>query len=218
MHKRVLLVLIWCLLGLPAFCAPVPKTQVHLLLAQTSAKPGDTVQAALQLKMQPGWHTYWRNPGDAGITTSVEWQFPAGITNTPFLWPIPEKLVVAKLMAYVYENEILLPFTFKIAPDTKTGSVELKGLADWLECSDTTCIPQTGKLAASLIIGGKSEPSPNAAAIAEWLARIPKPDPSLVASAQWDGPAQGKNRTLLIDWTPRIDPAQPDFFSYESED
>jgi len=195
----------------------VPKTQVHLLLAQTSAKPGDTVQAALQMKMQAGWHTYWRNPGDAGITTTVEWELPAGLTNSPFLWPVPKKMLIAKLIAYVYENEVLLPFTFKIPGDAKPGTISLKGAADWLECSDTTCVPQNGDVKASLTIGEKSEPSGDAASIAEWLARIPKADASFVGSAKWEGPPQEKNRSLVIEWTPKTTPLEPDFFPYEQK-
>ena len=57
-----------------------PATKAKLLLSHDTAKPGTTITAGIELKMDKGWHTYWLNPGAAGIPTSVEWTLPKGIT------------------------------------------------------------------------------------------------------------------------------------------
>src|SRR5258706_15479344 len=67
--------------------ARAAKTEARLLLDSTVALPGDTVLAGLQMRMPSGWHTYWRNSGDSGGPTEIEWQLPPGITAGAIQWP-----------------------------------------------------------------------------------------------------------------------------------
>src|SRR5262245_14228476 len=83
-------------------------TQAKLLLAAETVRPGDTVLAGVQLRMDPRWHTYWRNSGASGTPTKIEWQLPAGITAGPIQWPLPDKLPEQDLTTYVYTNEVVL--------------------------------------------------------------------------------------------------------------
>src|SRR6266566_6903411 len=94
-----------CLLMTPLAATAAGKTEVRLFLAKEPAAPGETVMAAVQLRMQPRWHTYWRNAGDSGDRTKIEWQLPAGVTAGEIQWPVPEKLTVAGLTTYVYHNQ-----------------------------------------------------------------------------------------------------------------
>jgi thiol:disulfide interchange protein DsbD len=218
MTMRFWIVLAWAALGLLRSQALQPQTEVHLLLSRDSAKAGEVIPAALQMKMHAGWHTYWRNGGDAGMPTTAEWHLPAGFTATGFQWPVPEKLVISKLIAYVYDGEILLPFEIKIPTDAKAGPVSIQGDISWLECSDTTCVPQEGKVTAQVTIGEQSIPSSAAGLITKWMEKIPRRDESLNVTARWEGAAKGTSRSLLIEWKPEIAPAQPDFFGYEADD
>src|SRR5438046_9554872 len=70
------------------------KTQARLILSAEAARPGETVTAGVLLKMPPGWHTYWRNSGDSGAPTKIDWQLPVGIKAGEIQWPVPEKLTV----------------------------------------------------------------------------------------------------------------------------
>src|SRR5205809_7699540 len=72
MRKVLLLVGVAWLLGSLSSVYAAAKTEARLLLAKQSASPGDTVMAAVQLRMQPRWHTYWRNAGDVGDRTKIE--------------------------------------------------------------------------------------------------------------------------------------------------
>jgi thiol:disulfide interchange protein DsbD len=83
---RVLLLLLWLAPGVHA----AAKTRVSLILSHSAGKPGDTITGALRVVSEPGWHTYWRNPGDVGTATAVQWQLPPGITTDAIQWPIPE--------------------------------------------------------------------------------------------------------------------------------
>ena len=73
------------------------KTEVRLLVSKEAATPGETVLAAVQLRMPPRWHTYWRNAGDSGDRTKIEWKLPPGVTADEIQWPPPEKLTTAGL-------------------------------------------------------------------------------------------------------------------------
>src|SRR5260221_226669 len=104
--------------------------------AKEPAAPGETVMAAVQLRMQPRWHTYWRNAGDSGDRTKIEWQLPAGVTAGEIQWPVPEKLTVAGLTTYVYHNQVLLLVPLRLAANLPAGPLELKASVSWLECDE----------------------------------------------------------------------------------
>ena len=102
-------------LWLTASLAQAAHTQVRLLLSADTARPGDTVMAAVMLNMEEGWHTYWKNPGAAGQATDLKWQLPAGVTAGEIQWPLPEKLPPAEVATYAYRDEVMLLVPLKLA-------------------------------------------------------------------------------------------------------
>ena len=83
-----LLATCFCLVAGAAYGA---HTQVQLLLSANPVRPGDTVWAGVDMKMDPGWHTYWKNPGDSGIATQIKWLLPPGVNAGDIQWPLPKK-------------------------------------------------------------------------------------------------------------------------------
>src|SRR6185503_1845882 len=75
--------------------ARAANTEARLVLSHDAAKAGDTVMAGIQLKMQPGWHTYWRNSGESGEPTRIEWILPKSVTAGDIQWPLPERAVTS---------------------------------------------------------------------------------------------------------------------------
>ena len=74
---------------------PIEDPVKARLVAETgSIAPGETVWVALHLEMRPGWHVYWRNPGDAGLPPEIAWTLPPGFTAGEIAWPTPERFVV----------------------------------------------------------------------------------------------------------------------------
>ena len=98
------------LLASGAIAAPVrtPHVEAELVAGSTAIEPGKPLTVALRLKMAPGWHTYWRNPGDSGLPTQLSWKLPAGYTAGAIQWPAPERLPAGPLMNFGYEGEVLL--------------------------------------------------------------------------------------------------------------
>lgn len=87
----------------PAQVAPTKGAiTVSMVPEAMAVAPGQTVALAFVMRPRSGWHGYWQNPGDAGTPDRVEWQLPAGVSVGPLRYPVPERLMIAGLMNYVY--------------------------------------------------------------------------------------------------------------------
>ncbi|MDB5050706.1 MAG: Thiol:disulfide interchange protein [Fibrobacteres bacterium] len=137
---------------LPAAAAERAKPQhveAELLSESTGIAPGKTFWAGLHLKLEPHWHVYWKNPGDAGLPVSLDWTLPKGFTASPIQWPHPERIDVPPLMNYGYEGEVLLPVEITAPANLPAGKSELKAKAKWVVCKDI-CLPGSAELSLSL--------------------------------------------------------------------
>ncbi|MBK6295059.1 MAG: thioredoxin family protein [Rhodoferax sp.] len=121
--------------------------------------PGKTVWIGLQLVHQPHWHTYWKNPGDSGLPTVLQWTLPAGMVAGEIAWPTPRKFPIGNLANYGYEETVLLPVPVTITPEFKPpvlgGSVPVKLKASWLVCRKE-CIPQEGEFVLPVAVRGST--------------------------------------------------------------
>ncbi|HVK32018.1 MAG TPA: thioredoxin family protein, partial [Burkholderiaceae bacterium] len=129
---------------------------------------------------QPEWHTYWKNPGDSGLPTTLNWQLPAGVTAGEIAWPTPTRLPVGPLVNYGYEGKLLLPVPLTLPADFKAEALDVKLSAQWLVCKDV-CIPQQGEFA--LRVPAKASTAGHAAAFAAAWAAQPK-DAATAARAE----------------------------------
>jgi thiol:disulfide interchange protein DsbD len=202
---------------LPVHAAPSAHTQARLVLATETARPGDTVLAGVQLRMDPRWHTYWRNPGASGIATKIEWQLPPGVAAGPTQWPVPEKLPDEDLTTYIYTNAVVLIVPLKLAADVRSGPLDLKASVSWLEC-DVQCVPGGASVKATLNVGTETKPSKDTALIEAWQGRLPNNSAGLSARAWWQDPPTGKFRSLLLEWHSTAAASEVDFFPDASED
>ncbi|RYX97092.1 MAG: protein-disulfide reductase [Comamonadaceae bacterium] len=105
--------------------------------------PGQPVWVGLQIDHQPDWHTYWKNSGDSGLPTELQWQLPAGIDVGEIAWPTPKKIPIGTLANYGYEKTVLLPVPLTVAPGFNGAQLDVKLKASWLVCRKE-CIPQEG--------------------------------------------------------------------------
>ncbi|MEO6016528.1 MAG: protein-disulfide reductase DsbD domain-containing protein, partial [Polaromonas sp.] len=117
--------------------------------APDGAGPGQKVWLGLQLTHQPGWHTYWKNSGDSGLPTVLDWQLPAGVSAGEIAWPTPRKIPIGTLANYGYENTVLLPVPLVVAPGFDASQMEIRLKAAWLVCRKE-CIPQEGEFTLAL--------------------------------------------------------------------
>jgi len=154
--KRVLFLIALLLAPLTAFAQEGgPKVHARLVAEDVGVAPGGTITVALEEKIAPNWHTYWKNPGDAGAPTEIQWTLPPGWKAGPIQWPRPKRLPVGPLMDYGYEGTPWL-LTTLTAPADATGPVTIKAAASWLVC-EKICIPEEATLTLTLQVG-KQEP------------------------------------------------------------
>jgi thiol:disulfide interchange protein len=127
--------------------------------------PGKKVWVGLQLAHQPEWHTYWKNTGDSGLPTQLQWTLPAGVQAGEIAWPVPKKIPIGPLANYGYEGTVLLPVPLTITsgfkPSVLAADLDVKLKAQWLVCR-TECIPEETEL--SLRIPVRSTTAANGAA------------------------------------------------------
>ncbi|OYT90942.1 MAG: protein-disulfide reductase [Burkholderiales bacterium PBB3] len=114
--------------------------------APQGVAPGQPLWVGLKITHQPQWHTYWKNPGDSGLATTVQWTLPTGVTAGDVAWPAPHSIPIGTMTNYGYEGTVLLPVPLTISPAFVagiTGDLEIKLNASWLVCRQE-CIPQDG--------------------------------------------------------------------------
>ncbi len=142
-------------------------TKASLVADVASIRPGKTFTVGVLLTMDPGWHTYWKNGGDAGLPTRIRWDLPPGFTVGEIEWPVPEKhLESGDLLTYGYSRETMLLVSVAPPPGLRTGStVTLKASVHWLEC-EHLCVPGNADVRLDLPVS-QNDPAPSHAALFE---------------------------------------------------
>jgi thiol:disulfide interchange protein DsbD len=165
-----------------------PHVKVSLVADTRSVSPGQSLHLALRLQIEPGWHTYWLNPGDSGLPTTIDWTLPPDFKAGPIVWPTPERFAYGPVVDYGYRNEIVLPATIDVPSNLTPGtSISLAARASWLVCSDT-CIPEEAQLSIALLVSAVAEADPDGTKlIASARARTPMPNPFRTTVAAADG-------------------------------
>ena len=142
------------------------------LVAEGAAKPGGEVELAILMRTKPGWHGYWINPGDAGLPMRIEWQLPEGVSLSPLRFPVPDRLLVAGIVNYVYERDHAILTRLKVPANAK-GTLPIRASAQWLACTDKVCVPEQGEFSLDVPVGGGS--ANERARFDEWRRALPRP-------------------------------------------
>ncbi len=131
--------------------------------------PGIPFHVGLRLRLAPGWHTYWRNPGDAGIAPELQFTLPDDASIGPLAWPAPQRQLEGPLMTYGYSGEVLL--AARVSGPANTVRLH----ASWLVCRDI-CVPEEGDFRLDLPAGTPAA-APQAPLFAAAEAALPRPSP-----------------------------------------
>lgn len=151
-----------------------PHIEAELIGKRTALRRGAINTVALRLAPDPHWHTYWRNPGDSGLPTRIDWQLPDGVSAGDIRWPAPTRFSLGDILNYGYEEQTLHLVDITVAEDWPAGKpVSLQATAHWLVCADI-CIPGQADLSLTLPVGD-GEPGPWAEAFELAASRLPKP-------------------------------------------
>jgi DsbC/DsbD-like thiol-disulfide interchange protein len=161
------------------------NVSIALVPEKVAVRPGRPFLVGIHMRMRGGWHTYWKNPGDAGLPLRIVWKLPEGFSAGPIRWPAPERIPAGPVMSYGYEGEVLLPIEITPPSRIAADSVTIAGTFDWLECKEV-CLP--GSAVLDLTLPVRSEPSPSAREairiFSETRLRMPQPPLGWAFSAE----------------------------------
>lgn len=145
------------------------------LVTQTSAPAsGKTVLVGLQMTPQPGWHGYWSNPGENGLSPVVHWTAPPGVRFSPLEHPAPTMLQVSGLTSFVHDGPHMLIARMSVGRNLTIGTrLPITADVSFAACSDKLCVPEHAALKVDLVVGGGS-PSTDAGGLRQAAAAIPK--------------------------------------------
>ena len=161
--------------------AETPRVTSRLYADAQALAPGQTLRVGVLLEVDPDWHVYWRNSGDAGLATEITWAAP-GVEGARFgqlAWPSPHVFEQGggAIVTYGYADQVL-HFTELELPDALPEGAEaltLEATADYLTCK-VECIP--GRETMRLRLPIAAQPEPAAAPVQElferWQRRLPR--------------------------------------------
>lgn len=122
--------------------AGIPEAEVRLIAGHV---PGHGDMLGLQFALAPGWKTYWRSPGEAGLPPQPDWGRSEGVADAELAWPLPEKFLSYGLVTYGYHDQVVLPVRLVRTGDKTRVRLDLLYAA----CAEV-CIPVETELALDL--------------------------------------------------------------------
>lgn len=157
---------------------PDDLVTVRLVAEKPAIAAGETSSFAVHFEIKPGWHIYWRNPGDSGLPTTVAWRLPAGFTAGEIDWPAPAHFVLGGIGNYGYAGaaDLLVPVTAPARIDAG-ATVPIAADVGWLACADI-CIPGEATLHLDLRVTDAASPADPAVAASFAAARAKVPIPA----------------------------------------
>ena len=125
--------------------------------------PGDkgsdgTWRAGVEIRLEPGWKTYWRTPGDSGVAAVFDWSGSSNVADVAVLWPAPERFADGAGESIGYSADVILPLT--VTPRDPTKPVGLSLALQYGACKDI-CVPATGEATLAL---DETSPAPRTVA------------------------------------------------------
>ena len=183
--------------GLMSPVVTTPQVRAELVAhAPQGVQPGAMLMLGLLLKHQPGWHTYWLNPGDSGLPTQLNWTLPEGLKAGATLWPLPAMIPVANMVNHGFEDQVLLGTQVQIDKNFQpSNTLELRLNAEWLVCKEE-CIPQSGQFLLTL------NPQASTAGHAAVFAQLQEQQPTALQPAAQIATLSGETLRLDIQGLP----------------
>lgn len=159
--KKILTTLALCgVWAMPAASQSAFETPVTGEILTGWQRADGTRMAAIKLTLAPGWKTYWRAPGDAGIPPQISWAGSKNLSGVGIVWPTPEVFYQSGMRSIGYKDELILPIALNARAHDK--AIHLEATLDIGICSDI-CVPHQMKLSGS-ISDSNTSPTPAIAA------------------------------------------------------
>ena len=181
----------------------VARVRARLVFEHEHATPGTTLAAGVVIETDPGWHVYWRNPGEIGLPTQLSWQLlPAGVGQVgEALWPSPRVFYDADLemTSYGYEGRVLLEAPIEISPAASArAALEVALDLEFVVC-EYECVPGSIALGTQLPVASSlADTSQDAALFEDARAQHPRTPASLDLDVEIVRPAGDTSLAAVV--------------------
>lgn len=170
-----------------------PRATVTLISEAAAVAPGQSFRIGLRQKLAPHWHTYWKNPGDAGAPPEISLTLPDGAKAGDIAWPGPDRLPYGPLVNFGYEDEIVFPVTVQVPANALPGqSFPVEARASWLVC-ERECIPEEGTFRLDIPVSASGAPAGGEIAEAFAIADARQP-----VQAPWEARLSTEGKALAL--------------------
>jgi suppressor for copper-sensitivity B len=167
----------------------------RLITAVEATGSATTLEAGLEIRLAPGWHAYWRSPGDAGIPPSIDWLESENLAHAEIAWPAPTRYSLQGFETAGYEHRVVLPITLTLARPGQP--LALHAAVDYAACAQI-CVPYSARLDLTLP-GGAASPAPQSALIAAARAEVPQgPAAAGIELVSADAIGHGRDASLVV--------------------
>lgn len=131
--------------------------QAELIASYEQVLSGQSFPVSIRLTMAEGWHTYSKDPGEAGVATHIIWDLPSGVSVSEISWPDPIAFDTSGVVSYGYSDKVDLVSHISLPLNWPIGQVlEIKAKVQWLACKEI-CIPGEAPVALSLASGADAK-------------------------------------------------------------
>jgi suppressor for copper-sensitivity B len=153
----------------PAATGTSDHVAVRLFSAVQGTGTLKTLPVGLEVKLDEGWKTYWRSPGDAGLPPALDWTGSTNLAGATLLYPAPTRITVLGIQTFGYKHEVVFPLDLTLARPGEPLDMRLK--LDLLVCAEQ-CVPKTFDLAL-VVPAGTASPGPDTQLLAKARAAVP---------------------------------------------
>jgi hypothetical protein len=153
--------------------AETGQVSARLVTDAHRPEPGASLVVGVLLEIAPGWHVYWKNPGDSGLATDVQLGLPPGFVAGPLGWPLPvEFSQPGDLIGYGYEGSVLLAYEVRVPERLPAGTLAVTASVSWLACKDV-CVLGSAELEEALPVE-QDVVARNESVFAKWRSNLPR--------------------------------------------
>jgi thiol:disulfide interchange protein DsbD len=159
----------------PARPLAMSLVSAELIADVAAVAPGTPFRLGVRLRMAPGWHVNWINPGDAGLAPSIAWKLPDGFKAGIVLWPLPSRFFTGPLTIFGYADEVLLLTDVRTPASLAAGgNIDLAADVSWLACAQE-CVPGSATVRLTLPVESKARAHTGESAVFQSTeARLPR--------------------------------------------
>ncbi|WP_417675936.1 protein-disulfide reductase DsbD domain-containing protein [Roseibium sp.] len=209
MRTRLFLLFVsLCLASLPVKATTtdwVSVTGGAVRLVTAGPMESGIYRAGLEFSLDPGWHTYWRYPGEAGVPPTFDFSGSQNLAKADILYPAPGRYNDGFSTSIVYDENVVLPIL--ITPDDPQAPVRLQASLFFGICKDI-CVPGDGVF--DLVLEPSAEEDTVSAMLIDRdLALVPQTVEGPASGIVSITSAPGKNAPVLT-ITAKVDPDTPE--------